>query len=321
MKVLLLGGTHFVGRHIAEAFLADGHSVATFTRGQSADPLPAEVTRFYGDRNNGVHSLQPLHNQNWDICIDVSGYTPLQVNSSALFLKDHVEQYLFISTCSVYQYAENSPLTEDSQLYQPASDDLTEVTRETYGPLKVTCENLVQNIYGERACIFRPQIVAGPFDHTGRHTWWIWRAAQGGDTIAPGDGNDFVQVIDAADQARFALTVAKKKLGGVFNLAGPRITWKQFIHDLEIKQPVWVPETMLKEAEVSFSQLPLYLPQSHPSSCYMNISSQKALQAGLLLTSPADTIRNTREWSLQQQYTEAISHQLEMELTARAKNL
>src|SRR5262249_44862145 len=157
--------------------------------------------------------------------VDVSGYTPRQVRASAERLRDRVKRYLFISAVSVYGDPDRRPVRETHPLLPPAAEEVTEVNGETYGPLKVACEQIVQETYGERGTLLRPQIVAGPHDPSGRYSYWVNRAARGGEMLAPGDGSDHVQVIDARDLARFTVKVTENALGGAFNLAGPRITW------------------------------------------------------------------------------------------------
>ena len=304
---------------MVEAFVQAGHSVSVFTRGQSPDPLPASVERLHGDRDKGTEGLTALNDRKWDVCVDVSGYTAIHVRSSAELLRDAVQQYIFVSTTAVYQSGEPYPVHEEHPLKQPCNEDVTEITMNTYGPLKVTCENIVTEIYGDRATLLRPQIVAGPYDPTGRHTWWVWRAQQGGEVAAPGDGTDYVQVVDARDIARFSVLAAENKLTGTFNMAGPRITWAEFMQALGTENPVWVSETLLENAQISSAQFPLYYPSGKSGSTVMNISSEHAQKAGFTQTSPAVTVADTKEWSLSQQYPNAITREQEATLIAQVR--
>src|SRR6478752_313 len=163
MDILILGGTRFVGRHIVDALIEGGHRVSVLTRGTSPDELPASVERLKGDRNEGVDGLSALHGRTWDACVDVSGYTPKQVRPSAESLHDRIGRYLFISTVSVYVDSSDAPVLETHPLLPEAAEDVTDITGETYGPLKVTCERIVRSVYSDRGTILRPQIVAGPF--------------------------------------------------------------------------------------------------------------------------------------------------------------
>ncbi|EYB68948.1 NAD dependent epimerase/dehydratase [Deinococcus phoenicis] len=302
LKVLVLGGTQFLGRHIVEALLAAGHQVSVLTRGRTPDELPDTVERLKGDRNEGAAGLTALAECTWDACVDVSGYTPRQVRASAETLRDAVHRYVFISTGSVYAEQNRHPIREDDPLLPAAAEDVTEVTGETYGPLKVTCERIVGEVFGSRATILRPQIVAGPFDPTGRYTYWIDRIAAGGDFLAPGDGTDFVQVIDARDLARFVRTVLEEDVPGVFNLAGPRLSWREFVDVVQEAtgadaRPVWVDAETLEAQGLGWHDLPVWLPVGSEQGGLMDMSSERARAAGLTLSDPLTTARDTGDWS------------------------
>ena len=302
MDILILGGTQFVGRHIVEACVKAGHRISILTRGKTTDELPAEVERLHGDRNKSTAGLAVLADRSWDACVDVSGYTPRQVRASVEQLHQNVKHYVFISTVSVYDETEHHPIHETHPLLPPAAEDVTEVNGTTYGPLKVTCENIVKEVYGEQCTLVRPQIVAGPYDHTARYAYWVHRVAQGGAMLAPGDGSDHVQVIDARDLAHFTVKVLEDSLGGVFNLSGPRITWAEFMKVLGAENLVWVDTATLRSAGLAsglaFAELPLFIPTDNSSSSLMNVSNEQAKTAGLKLTDPAVTVQDTRAWSL-----------------------
>ncbi|GGO36655.1 NAD-dependent epimerase/dehydratase family protein [Deinococcus humi] len=297
MNILILGGTQFVGRHIVEAFLKSGHAVTVLTRGKSKDELPEQVERLQGDRNEGAVGLEALNGRQWDACVDVSGYTPQQVRASAEGLRDRVSRYVFISTVSAYAEPERHPVREDDPLSTPAAEDVTEVSGDTYGPLKVTCEHIIQQVYGEQSTVLRPQIVAGPFDHTARYPYWVDRAARGGTVLAPGDGSDFLQVIDARDMARFTVKVVEDGIAGIFNLAGPRISWADFMELLGVSEPRWVDGKTLEANGLGARELPVYLPEHSEQGGLMDVDNSRAIAAGLTLTDPAVTARDTREWS------------------------
>ncbi|GGS04985.1 NAD-dependent epimerase/dehydratase family protein [Deinococcus sedimenti] len=315
MDILILGGTQFVGRHIVMAFLASGHRVSILTRGRTADELPANVERLRGDRGE-AGGLDALAGRSWDACVDVSGYLPSAVRASAEALRGRVGRYVFISTASVYAEPDRHPVREDDPLLPPAPEDTTEVTGPLYGPLKVSCEQIVQGTFGEAATILRPQIVAGPFDHTARYPYWPDRASRGGETLLPGDGSDHVQVIDGRDLARFTVQVVEQGIGGVFNLAGPRLSWAQFAQVLGIQEPVWVDAAQLEALELGFRELPLFIPDAAPQGGLMDISAERALAAGLTLTAPEVTARDTRAWSERADLSYALSAEREAEVLA-----
>jgi len=320
MRILILGGTQFIGRHIVEAFLAAGHTVSILTRGQTVDPLPDSVERLRGDRDAGDAGTAALIGRSWDACVDVSGYTGGQVRASAEYLRARVKHYVYISAVSVYGDPDVRPVLETHPLLPPAPEDVTEVNGETYGPLKVTCENIVREIYGEQSTVLRPQIVAGPYDPSGRYTYWVNRAVRGGEMLAPGNGSDHLQVIDVRDLARFTVTVVENDLSGAFNMAGPRITWAEFLQLLGAKSLVWVHAEILQAANLTFQELPLFRPEHGARSSLMDVSNERAQEAGLILTHPAITARDTRAGSLGEEIPMALSAEREAELIHLARN-
>ncbi|MEO8386040.1 MAG: NAD-dependent epimerase/dehydratase family protein [Betaproteobacteria bacterium] len=298
MRILVLGGTQFIGRHIVEALLAAGHTVSILTRGVTVDHLPAAVERLRGDRDQGAAGLNALAGRTWDACVDVSGYTPRQVRASAELLEPYVLRYVFISAVSIYGDPDQRPVMETYHRLPPATDDVTEITGETYGPLKVACENIVLNIYDERCTLIRPQVVVGPYDVSGRYTYWLQRAQQGGEMLAPGDGTDHVQFIDVRDVARFVTKVIEQDLCGSFNLAGPRLTWQAFMKLMGAENIEWVSAEIIAAAGLTFVELPLFRAEGSPRSSLMDVSNARALRAGLKLTDPAVTARDMRDWSI-----------------------
>lgn len=316
MNILILGGTQFVGRHIVEAFLVSGHAVTVLTRGKSKDELPEQVERLQGDRDKGAAGLNALQGREWDACVDVSGYTPRQVRASAEGLQGRVGRYVFVSTVSVYAEPGRHPVREEDPLSVPVAEDVTEVSGDTYGPLKVTCENIVHEVYGEHCTVLRPQIVAGPFDHTARYPYWVDRAARGGQILAPGDGTDHLQVIDARDLARFTVKVVEDGTDGTFNLAGPRISWAEFVAVLGVSAPVWVDGKTLDANGLGSRELPVYISESSEQGGLMDVDNSRALAAGLALTDPVTTARDTREWSKDADLKYKLTPQRESEILA-----
>ena len=319
MNILMLGGTQFIGRHMTLAFLAAGHAVSVLTRGLSPDDLPPEVERLRGDRDQGPAGLQALHDRTWDACIDVSGYTPRQVRPSAELLSTQVQRYVFVSSVSVYGDPRRRPVLETDPLLPAAAEDVTEINGETYGPLKVACEGIVQELYGAQGTILRPQIVAGPHDPTGRYPYWVNRAVQGEEMLAPGDGTDHLQVIDVRDLARFAVRVVEDNLGGVFNLVGPRLSWSAFMRVLGADQVTWVSTQVLEAQEVTSQELPLFRPENGPLSGLMDVDPARSLAAGLTLTDPAVTVQDTRAWSATAQLTPPFTPEREAAVLAAAR--
>ena len=219
MRLLILGGTSFVGRAIVVDALARGDDVTLFHRGRSGADLFPTVTRRLGDRDDGDYAS--LAAGTWDAVVDVSAYLPRHVAQAIAAVGQRCGRYLFISTGSVYdREGGGTELSEDSPRVPPVRD--TEVIDgETYGGLKVACEDDVLAHFGDRATIVRPGVVAGPYDPTDRFTWWVRRAARGGRVALPGRPEQPVQVVDSGDLARLVTTLLGDDRPGIFNAVGP----------------------------------------------------------------------------------------------------
>jgi 2'-hydroxyisoflavone reductase len=319
MRILVLGGTQFIGRHIVETLLPAGHTVSILTRGVTDDKLPANVERLRGDRDQGATGLTALMGRTWDACVDVSGYTPRQVRTSAELLASKISRYVYVSAVSVYGDPNQRPVMETYHRVPPAGEDVTEITSETYGPLKVACENIVHDIYDERCTLLRPQVVVGPHDTSGRYAYWLQRAMQHGEMLAPGDGTDHVQFIDARDVARFVTTVIERDHCGSFNLAGPRMTWQAFMKLLAAENFVWVSAEIIRDAGLTFNELPLYRHQTGARSSLMDVSNARAVRAGLTLTDPYVTANDMRTWLEGKDPVTALSAEREAALIQMAR--
>ena len=219
MKLLVLGGTSFVGRAIVEDAVASGHEVTLFSRGKTGTDLFPDLERRVGDRDSGDYAS--LADGRWDAVVDVSGYIPRHVAQAAEAIGDRGGRYLFISTGSVYDRTQaGDGITEDSARL-PAERSTEEIDGETYGPLKVACEDDVLARYGDAATIVRPGIVAGPHDPTDRFTYWARRAARGGQVALPGRPDQPVQVVDSRDLGRLVVALLEADQPGVYNAVGP----------------------------------------------------------------------------------------------------
>jgi 2'-hydroxyisoflavone reductase len=220
MRLLLLGGTSFVGRAIAEEAQARGHQLTLFTRGRTGAELFPDARRLVGDRDAGDY--EALRGGEWDAVVDVSAYVPRHVREAADALEGVVGHCLFISTGSVYDrtQAPEQGMTEQAPRLPPERGT-EEVTGDTYGPLKVACEDEVRARYGEAAAIVRPGVVAGPNDPTDRFTWWVRRAVRGGRIALPGRPDQPVQVVDSRDLARLVVALVESGAAGTWNAVGP----------------------------------------------------------------------------------------------------
>lgn len=283
MKLLVLGGTRFAGRHFAEAALARGHDLTLFHRGQSNPGLFPDAEEVLGDRDLA------LPKGRWDAVVDFCGYVPRQVRKAAAAID--ADRYVFLSSVSVYADFRVRGLTEESPVKKPprGRERTEEVTGKTYGWLKVLCE---RELGRRQALIVRPGILAGPHDYTGRFTYWPWRVAQGGEVLAQGRPGRPLQLLDARDLAGWLLRMVEKGRTGTFNATGPG-------------RPLTMGELLETCREVTGSNatftwvdrdldLPLWLPEE--KSGFDSIDSSKARAEGLTFRPLADTIRDTLAW-------------------------
>ncbi|HZE05500.1 MAG TPA: NAD-dependent epimerase/dehydratase family protein, partial [Solirubrobacteraceae bacterium] len=227
MRLLVLGGTTFLGRHVVEAALARGHAVTLFNRGRTNPELFPGVERRVGDRDGGLEALAV---GTWDAVVDTSGYVPRIVDASARLLEPRVGRYVFVSSVSVYADLSRPGVDEDAPL--AALDEDTEEHRgPAYGALKALSEHAVQKVYGRRATVVRPGLIVGPWDPTGRFTYWPTRVAAGGEVLAPEPRRGPVQLIDARDLAAWIVHLVEGDVAGVFNAVGPErpLTMQQLL--------------------------------------------------------------------------------------------
>ncbi len=299
MRILVIGGTVFVGRHFIDAALAKGHEVTLFHRGQRGADLFPQVERILGDRDGG---LDVLGDKTWDAVVDTCGYVPRIVGQSAQALRDRVGRYLFVSTISIYNDPEAALLDENSKLATIEDETVEEITGESYGALKVLCENEVTKAHGDRGTLIRPGLIAGPFDPTNRFTYWVDRFAEGGDVMVTNNPAQPMQNIDARDLGAFMLLTLENNLEGAFNATGPQSTYGEMVGTCQRLNPaskqVPVSEEFLKEQEIEMWQdLPLTMPRNSDGNVTLRTNSQKAWDAGLRNRDLLETVQDTREWS------------------------
>ncbi|MEZ4864677.1 MAG: SDR family oxidoreductase [Caldilineaceae bacterium] len=299
MQLLILGGTVFLGRHLVEAALERGHTVTLFNRGQHNPDLFPEVEKLRGDRDG---QLDALRNRQWDAVIDTCGYIPRAVRASAELLADQVDQYVFISTISVYPDYSRAGIDESEPVGVLDDPTVEEVTGETYGPLKALCEAAAEDALPSRALIIRPGLIVGPHDPTDRFTYWPARVAAGGAVLAPGDPQQRVQVIDVRDLAAWTIHMVEIGQNGVYNATGPAqpLSMQSFLAECKAvsqsdAQLTWVDEAFLVEQEVgAFVELPLWVPAAMAGLEQVNCA--KAMAAGLTYRPLSTTIRDTLAW-------------------------
>ncbi len=296
MRLLILGGTRFVGRHVVELALAGGHEVTLFTRGKTNADLFPNVEHLHGDRETG--DLESLKGKTWDAVIDTCGYIPRAVRQAGDVLKDAVDRYLFISTISVYEDPVAAGSDENAPLKKLEDETVEAVTGETYGSLKVLCEQVAESMFGERALIVRPGMIVGQYDPTDRFTSWVTRIAQGGEVLVPGKPTRAVQMIDGRDLGAFQLHLLEQGISGVFNATGAAqpYTWGDWVAGMRDTTGsdatfTWVDDTFLEEQKVNGGELPFWVPEPHDG--VFAVSVQRAVDAGLTFTPFADTVRAT----------------------------
>jgi 2'-hydroxyisoflavone reductase len=293
MRILVLGGTQFLGRHTVDAALARGHEVTMFNRGRTRPELFPDVEKLRGDRDGDLSSVR---GRSFDAVVDTSGYVPRIVRETIDALGD-VGHYTFVSSISVYADA-STPPTESSpvaELQEP-----TEEWREAYGELKADCEDVVRARFPE-AFIPRPGLIVGPWDPTGRFTYWPVRFADGGPILAPAPPEADAQVIDGRDLADWIVRATETGLGGTYNAVDRAVPRAQLFEtcrevagaDAEL---VWVDGDFLTEHEVGeWMELPLWL-HDPAYAGMLSVDPSPAFAAGLRPRPLAETVRDTLAW-------------------------
>jgi len=310
VRVLVIGGTQFVGRHIVEAALAVGDQITLFHRGQTNPGLFPEAEHRLGDRDGDLFALGTGE---WDATIDCSAYYPRQVSRLAEALGGRGGRYVHISSVSAYRDDVPFGFSEDAPLATLADPTTEEVTAGTYGGLKALCELAAQRQFGAAAgesersgrvavpvCVVRPTYVVGPYDHTGRFTWWVERIARGGRVLAPGPAGNPFQIIDARDLAAFVVRLSHGDATGTFHTCwpAPPFSFGEFLQLLvEVVGPpgcelVWAEPGWLTAAGLTERHLPLWA-GSGPGLNLMAADPSRALAAGLAPRPLAETVEQT----------------------------
>jgi len=304
LKLLILGGTGFLGPAIVEAALARGHSIDLFHRGKSNPDMFPDLEHIIGDRDpNNEPGLKALEGRKWDAVLDTSSYVPRITGASAELLKDAVDHYLLISTISVYPDLSIKNMDETAAT-GTMEDPTNEEVRRHYGPLKALCEQKLEEVMPGRATVLRPGLIVGPLDQTDRFTYWPLRVRSGGEVLVPGEYNDPMQWIDARDLAEFAIHCVEEKTMGIFNCCGPehKADMAELVYGCKAvsggdAQFTWVNAEFCAEQGLGpWAQLPVWAPGAGPYAGLNTVDCSKGVAAGMRTRPLADTVRDTFDW-------------------------
>ncbi len=299
MKLLILGGTRFLGPALVDRARELGWEVTLFNRGRSAPELFQDLETLIGDRASDVSALE---GRSWDAVVDTSGYFPDWMERSCGALRGNVGQYVFISTISVYGSDFNRAIDEDTPVEPlPEGADPAKLTNESYGPLKALCEAKAEELLPGQVTNLRPGLIVGPHDDSDRFTYWPERIARGGEVLAGGDPDAPVEFIDVRDLAAFALRTIEDGHVGVYNANGPgaRTTMQELLHGCKIVlgsdcRFTWGSNEELLELGVGpWMELPLWIPSEPP---YRTMGCERARAIGLEFRPVGDTLRDTAAW-------------------------
>lgn len=300
MRILILGGTRFVGRHLVEEARERGHDVTIFHRGQSGRDLWPDVEEIFGDRETDLPGA--FGDRVWDAAIDTSAYVPRVVRTSLAALDDRVNFFAFVSTISVYQSFATPQQDESAPLAELEDPTTEQVSADTYGGLKVLCETEVRAKHPD-SLIVRPGIIVGPHDYTDRFSYWVDRIARGGRVACPGPSDLPIQFIDARDLASWVVGLVEQRTQGIFNAVGPSrpLTfgrWFELIKEATNSDAelVWLDEAIVKEAGLE-ELFPLWAPPSAQAWRHtFDVDGSKAFANGLQLRAVEETVRDTWDW-------------------------
>ena len=315
LKILILGGTSFLGPHQIAYALQRGHEVSTFTRGKTDPKIHAElfsqVEQLIGDREDNLESLK---NREWDVVIDNSGRKTQWTEDTAKLLKDHVEYYMYTSSISVYYPFIGDDFSENRSLVTKIPENVSEQQKQTYeyGVMKATSEIATHNNFGEdRSIIVRPTLIVGPGDRTDRFPYWMARLERGGDIIIPGSRDEVVQYIDVRDLAEWMIRLLENKSAGTYNGSGPgfNMTTNAFVHGIHASYNSPVNYVQIDDVEflqehgiIGIQPWVIQLPEYAGMS---RSDNRKAMAADLQFRPLSETVRATHDWW----YSDAVTQE------------
>ncbi len=301
LRILVLGGTGFIGPHMVREALRRGHVVSLFNRGKTNNTLFPDLELLVGDRDNGLHALK---GGKWDAVVDNSGFVPRHVADSARLLSPAVAHYLFISSISAYA-SFVKPNHEDSPLATMPDETVEEVTGETYGPMKALCEQRATAEIGEdRLTILRPTYICGPGDQTDRFSYWPVRTMKGGEMLWPGVPDDKIQIIDVRDLANFVVDSLEQHITGTFNTVTPAgscsmgdlLADSMAVTATEVT-PTWLSAEFIEERQLGENRsLPIWAPPTGEYAGVSLVNGERATAKGLRNRPIRETARDLISW-------------------------
>lgn len=297
MKLLLLGGTKFLGRALVQAALDKGHKLTLFHRGKHDRSAFPQVEHIIGDRDG---DLQALQGRKWDAVIDTSGYVPRVVRKSAELLKDQADHYTLVSSISVYENLKHVNFNETAPV-TTIEDENCEDVAQHYGALKALCEKVVEEVMPGRGLYIRPGLIVGPYDSSDRFTYWPHRIAQGGEVLVPLPKERRLQFIDVRDLAAWIIHLVETKGTGTFHASGGDYTMEQVVNTCEEvsgnqSEFTWVTEDFLNEHQVGeWIELPLWI-KSDSLVGMFGVDNAKAFANNLKIRPLRETIKDTLLW-------------------------
>lgn len=332
MKILVIGGTKFSGRHLVKSALANNHEVTIFHRGNHSTDELGDVEEIIGDR---VFDLDKLENRTWDVCVDMCGYLPQWVESSANALKDSVKKYVFISSISAYDTDVEPNYKEDAKLARLTPEQEKKFAEldakgdvgaadlgEMYGALKTLCEEETAKAFPENHLIIRPGLIVGEYDFTDRWTYWVMRVAKGGEVLSPANPNANVQFIDAKNLMEWLVHLLENDETGVYNAVNKPfdLTFGAMLEEIKKVSEsdstfTWVSDEFMKENRVTpWSDMPVHVPESLEFIRTANIDN--ALEKGLKIRPLNETISDTLKWrrTIDEDLKAGITRERESEL-------
>ncbi|HEY6644626.1 NAD-dependent epimerase/dehydratase family protein [Povalibacter sp.] len=303
LRVLILGGTGFIGPHFVSSLREAGHKLTLFNRGKRNPGLFPDVETLHGDRHG---QLDALKNRDWDVVIDNSGFLPKDVKLSADLLKGHTQYYLFISSISAYANLTPPGIDEDYKLASLSAPDSEDINKD-YGALKALCEQAVEATYGSACSIVRPSYIVGPGDTSDRFTYWPVRTARGGEMLVPGTARDPVQFIDVRDLADFVRVCVEQRIPGRYNACNPPgcVTMGDVVETAKRltradTRFTWVdPAFVEKQKLVDSNELPIWAPPTGEYAGTALVSSARAVARGMRFREVSTTIADTLAWHSQ----------------------